>query len=237
MNQDIYNISMLNLSWALGLVAVVFFIYLKWSLAPMGVVYAAIRMLLQLISIGFVLLYLFEWQSPYVMSAVLLFMLAVAGWISLRPLKKKRGRLYSRAFLSLAAGGLLTLSVVIFFVLELSPWYQPRYLIPLAGMIFANAMTSISLTSDRFFYELEKEAAYEHARNRAFEAGMIPIVNSFFAVGLVSLPGMMTGQILAGVSPLVAVRYQIVVMCMLLCASGLSSSIFLILIKNHSASR
>ena len=86
--------------------------------------------------------------------------------------------------------------------------------IPLAGMIYANAMNAVSLGAER--YESELEHGEVTARSRAFRSALIPQVNAFLAVGLVSLPGMMTGQILSGVDPLIAVRYQMMVMAMVL---------------------
>ena len=100
-------------------------------------------------------------------------------------------------------------------------------MIPLAGMIFANAMTAVSLAAERFNAELAHDTSWNEARVIAFHAAMIPVINSLFAVGLVSLPGMMTGQILSGVSPMIAARYQIVVMCMIFASAGISTAIFL----------
>ena len=119
-------------------------------------------------------------------------------------------------------------------VLDLHPWYWPRYVIPLAGMIFTNAMNSVSLAAERFEAELKRDVAYNEARAIALRASLIPITNSLFAVGLVSLPGMMTGQILSGISPLIAARYQIMVMCMVYGAAGISSASFLMLAKNQA---
>jgi len=163
-------------------------------------------------------------------STILLFMLSIASWISLYPIRQIRKKLYSKVFISLLISCGSTLILVVFFVIRLSPWYQTSYLIPIAGMIFANSMNAISLVSERFHKEIARGECYKEARNISFGASMIPIVNTFFAVGLVSLPGMMTGQILAGVDPLIAVRYQIMVMAMLFGASGLSSIIFLTLL-------
>ena len=117
-------------------------------------------------------------------------------------------------------------------VLTLEPWYLPSYMIPLAGMIFANAMNSVSIAGERFSAEISRKSSYQESRNTALMASLIPITNSLFAVGLVSLPGMMTGQILSGVSPFIAARYQIMVMCMVYGSAGIASSIFLRLIKN-----
>jgi putative ABC transport system permease protein len=91
-------------------------------------------------------------------------------------------------------------------------------------------MNSVSLAGERLFSELEHHQDYSRARNTAFQAALIPITNSLLAVGLVSLPGMMTGQILAGTSPLIAARYQIMVMCMIFSSAGISTALFLWLI-------
>jgi putative ABC transport system permease protein len=104
-------------------------------------------------------------------------------------------------------------------------------MIPLAGMILAASMTNISLALERLHSELCNGATFHNASDTAFRTSMIPVINSFLAVGLISLPGMMTGQILSGVSPLIAVRYQIMVMCMIFGAAGLSTMCFLKLIR------
>ena len=120
-------------------------------------------------------------------------------------------------------------------VLRLEPWYQASYMIPLAGMIFAASMTNISLALERLHAELVNGVDFERARSTAFRTSMIPIINSCFAVGLISLPGMMTGQILSGVSPLIAARYQIMVMCMIFGAAGLSTVCFLVMVRSNKS--
>ena len=94
-------------------------------------------------------------------------------------------------------------------------------------------MNSVSLGAERLESELARETGYRDARRLAYQASLIPLLNSLLAVGLVSLPGMMTGQILSGVEPLIAVRYQIMVMCMLTGASGISTAIYLTLATRH----
>ncbi len=96
-------------------------------------------------------------------------------------------------------------------------------------MIFANAMNAISLAAERFTSELAHQQTYPQARNIAFGTALIPITNSLLAVGLVSIPGMMSGQILSGITPVIAARYQIMVMCMLFASAGLSTALFLTL--------
>jgi len=112
-------------------------------------------------------------------------------------------------------------------VLDSQAWFLPRYFIPLAGMIFASCMNTGTVAEERFEVERTNALPYAPMRKTALHAALIPVTNSLFAVGLVSLPGMMTGQILSGISPLVAVQYQMVVMCMIFGASGMSATVYL----------
>ena len=224
-------IPLLNLILVFIPLITVILIHIKWRMNVKTLVYASSRMIIQLIIVGYALIVIFNNINIFLSSGVLLMMLLVSAWISLRPIKQQRSRFFSDTLISIACGGLPVLALVILFVVKLKPWYAPRYLIPLAGMIFANSMNSVSLCAERFFSEKNAEKDYISARNAAYTTALLPLINSFFAVGLVSIPGMMTGQILAGASPLLAVRYQIMVMCMLLGACGISSAIFLTIIK------
>jgi putative ABC transport system permease protein len=94
-------------------------------------------------------------------------------------------------------------------------------------------MNSVSLAAERLQSETERGVPYEKARSISLRTSLIPITNSLFAVGLVALPGMMTGQILSGISPLLAVRYQILVMCMIYSSAGISSFLFLSFVRNY----
>ena len=192
-------------------------------------------MLLQLVLIGYLLNWIFAADSALIVSGVLVFMLLAASWIALRPLAGQRSQALWRSLIAITAAGCLTLALITGFVLQIDPWYSPRELIPLAGMIFASSMNTISLAAERFNAELQRGVAADDALREAYQACLIPLLNSLLAVGLVSLPGMMTGQILAGVSPLIAVRYQIMVMCMLTGASGISAAIYLVLARRHSS--
>jgi putative ABC transport system permease protein len=231
MNTSIYHISLLDLLWVMIPVAMVIVIYMRWTQDKATLFYALFRMLIQLILIGYVLTYIFASDSPYLVVLILSVMLVAASVISLRPLQKQQKSLYLYAFVSIFIGGVFTLMMVIFGVLDLNPWYEPRFLIPLAGMIFANSMNAVSLAAERFESELERKSNYNDARATSYKAALIPIVNALFAVGLVSLPGMMTGQILSGVDPLIAVRYQMMVMLMILGSAGISVAIYLMFLK------
>ncbi|MCK4839376.1 MAG: ABC transporter permease [Desulfobulbaceae bacterium] len=227
MTASVQTIPFVNLALAFIPVFVVAGILYRWTADGHNTIYAVFRMLVQLLLIGYFLIFIFESDSAWVVLAVLVVMLCTSSWISLRTIRSDRWLLYKKAFLAITLGGGLTLLLVTQGVLGLDPWYMPRYLIPLAGMIFANAMNSVSLGGERLTAEMARDVPYEKARSIAFRASLIPITNSLFAVGLVSLPGMMTGQILSGVSPLIAARYQIMVMCMVFASAGISSACFL----------
>ncbi|MCI0500833.1 MAG: ABC transporter permease [Epsilonproteobacteria bacterium] len=225
------QISFLDLVWILIPIIFVYFIYKKWNDDSTTIPYAISRMFLQLILLGYLLTYIFTTKNFFLIITILTIMLLVAGFIALRPVAKKNIKHYFISFVSIAIGGIITLCFVIFCVLDLELWYEPRFLIPLAGMIFANSMNSVSLAGERFEVELERENSYEKARNIAYKTSLIKDLNSLFAVGLVSIPGMMTGQILGGVDPMIAVVYQIMVMCMIIASSGISTAVYLKLLE------
>lgn len=231
MNSTIETIPLANLALAFIPVFIVIGILYRWSLGYGNALYAASRMLVQLLLIGYFLAFIFESESSGLVLTVLAVMVLAASWIALGTVKERQGPLYSKAFCAIAFSGGLTLILVTQGVLGLQPWYRPSYFIPLAGMIFANSMNSVSLAAERLEAEIDRGMNYSEARNIAFRASLIPITNTLFAVGLVALPGMMTGQILSGVSPLIAARYQIMVMCMIFGAAGISSALFLVLVR------
>jgi putative ABC transport system permease protein len=127
-------------------------------------------------------------------------------------------------------------SFALFVIMPVEPWYSPQHAVPILGMILGNTLSGISLGLDRLGGELSArrtqvetllalgatrwEAAREPIR-QAVRTGMIPIVNAMMVVGIVSLPGMMTGQLLAGIAPVHAVKYQIVIMFLIASATAL----------------
>ena len=229
MSNSIHIIPVANLALAFIPVAIVLIIMYRWATGYRRGIYAVMRMLIQLVLIGYVLTYIFATENVAIVMLVLCVMLAASSWIAMTPVIGKDRRLYLYTLLAISLGGVSTLILITQAVLTLQPWFLPRYLIPLAGMIFANSMNAISLAAERLESELRNDVKYEAARHTALNAALIPQINALFAVGLVSLPGMMTGQILSGVSPLIAVRYQIMVMCMIFGSAGISASCYLYL--------
>ena len=213
-------------------VGMVIFILRSWSLEWINSLYAIGRMLIQLIIIAYFLTFLFSTNNSLITLFILVSMVFIASWIALGTVSNDRIKLLKTVFISILFGGGITLFLVTQFVLKLDPWYMPRYMIPIAGMVFASSMNGVSLAAERLKAELDRNISYDKAKSIALKASLIPITNSLFAVGLVSLPGMMTGQILSGISPHIAIRYQIMVMCMIFSAVGLSSYLFLTIVKN-----
>lgn len=228
---DIATISLPRLALSFIPVAIVVALMWRFRLGTGHALHAIARMLLQLTLIGYVLVYIFQSESALTICLVLGVMLVAAGWIALNAVDLPARTLFPASLASVCLGGGSTLLLITQGVLRLDPWFQPSYMIPLAGMIFSASMTNISLALERLQSELDNGVPFLRARDTAFRASMIPVINSFLAVGLISLPGMMTGQILSGVSPLIAVRYQIMVMCMIFGAAGLSTLCFLTMVR------
>jgi len=199
---------------------------------------ASIRTVVQLLLVGYVLQFVFGVGSLLVVMAMAAVMIVMAARAAAgRPSRTFPGAT-GDAFVTLLLTGLVVSVTVTTVVVRPSPWYDPRYFLPLLGMILGNGLTGISLALDSFLASLVAgrdtvetelalgatagEAARPHVRE-AVRRGLIPIINSMMVVGLVSLPGMMTGQILAGADPLAAVKYQIVVMFMIAGATSLGA--------------
>ena len=221
------QISLVQLAYASIPLIIVLVILHFWKANAFTGVYATVRMLGQLFLIGFVLTQIFTTNEAWLVLLVVTVMCLIAAWISLRTTPKLRIRLYPFALGAVVLGGGVVLATIVFGVLQLEPWFMPRYVIPLAGMIFSSSMNAISLAADRYFSDRKSGIDSKASRSKALETALIPATNGMFAVGLVSIPGMMTGQVLSGVSPFIAARYQIMVMMMLFSATGLSAAIFL----------
>lgn len=199
----------------------------RWSGSAQELVWATLRMVVQLLGMGYLLIILFGQDRHWITALVVLFMLVVSAAIAIRMIREDRLSAFKEALLAIGVGGGSVFVLVVFGVLEGGQGFSARFVVPLAGMIFANAMTAVTLCAERFESERAAGRGSREARNAAWQISLIPQINSFLAVGLVSLPGMMTGQIIAGASPLDAVRYQILVMAMVLGSTGISVAIFL----------
>jgi len=234
LQNSMIDLSVLDLTLAAGLILIAIGISYRQRIGlTRDLVIGAVRTVVQLVLVGYVLVYIFALDRWYLVVSALLMMLAVAAWTAGGRQDHPTRKLYGILGLAMLLGSGLTLVYVGSLVVRADPWYDPRYLIPLFGMIIGNAMNAASLAAERLAGEMDARRAAaeaylalrasparatEDAVRRATRASMIPMVNSLMVVGIVALPGMMTGQIIAGASPLSAVRYQIVVMFMLVAA-------------------
>ncbi|WP_201584219.1 ABC transporter permease [Psychrobacter jeotgali] len=206
---------------------------------------AAIRTVVQLSFIGLVLAWIFAREHWYEVLIILTIMTLIAGSAAKSRVKRAYKGLFTDTLIAVSASAVLVTIIAIGFILQVRPWYTPQFIIPILGLILGNALTAISLTSNQLVEALyEQQARIEMMLSlsaRPFEAvheqitaaiinGMTPTLNSMLVVGIVSLPGMMTGQILAGADPTQAVRYQIVTMFLICVSSTLGCTISALLI-------
>ncbi len=224
------TIPFFNLFYLLLPMIVVGIFYYKWTDDKKDIILATFRMIIQLLLIGYLLVFIFEDKHSFVVISIILFMAFVSSQITIRNVQNKSLKHYGIIFISIFSSVIIHLFLIIVFVLEIQNFYEPRYIIPIAGMVFASTMNAISLCIERFEKE-EKRCDFILARKISFKAAMIPQINSLLAVGIVALPGMMTGQILSGIDPLIAVRYQIMIMAMTLSTAGISIIIYFLLIR------
>ena len=222
-------IELYNLLYLLFPLIIVWYFYKLWVKDKYEIINSTIRMIIQLLLIGYVLVYIFDNQNYLLGIFILIFMMLISTYIARRNIKNKSKYEYLLILVSLSISGLIHLIIIVLLVLKLENIYIPQYVIPIAGMLFSNIMNSLSLGIERFEMEYNISKDFVQARAIAFKASMIPQINSLLAVGLVSLPGMMTGQILSGVDPLIAVRYQIMIMAVILSSSGISIIIYFLL--------
>lgn len=243
MNNELIEIDLVQMGFAVGLMAIAIGLSawqklgLEWNLTV-----ATVRTIVQLLAVGYILEIVFALESPWAVLAILLVMLIIAAIVARNRISKKVPNLLPIVGGSILASTALTLGYINILVLQPQPWYDPQYLVPLAGIILGNAMNAAAIGGERLVSTLNKSqleiethlslgatpsqatAAY---RQDAVKAGLIPTLNSMMVVGVVTLPGIITGQILSGVNPLDAAVYQMLIMFILAIAT-LSTTTLLI---------
>lgn len=237
------QIGWVGLAWTVLLIAIALVMSRTQRLGlEQRLLIGCVRTVIQLILIGYVLGWIIDVQNMWVVLAAMAFQLGMATWtaggLQQPPLRGAR----LTAFIALAPSYLLVIVVLLALVVRPEPWWNPRVVLTLGGMILGNAMTGVALALNRFRSELGAHREIVQARvalgaswriavgeerRAAAHAAVLPTVTGLLTVGLVSLPGMMTGQIIAGAQPLQAVQYQIVVMFMLAAVVGVATAIAL----------
>lgn len=243
MNGDLIIVGWENVFIGLGLGAVaVGLSYFNGFRLERDITVGIFRTLIQLSILGYVLVYIFRIEAIWAIVLILITMTLIAAFTA----KSRMKILYPGAipvlWISISAGSFFALAYITLLSLSDPMAISPRYLIPLGGMAIGNVLNGVTLAMERFRSELKNnrdrievllsmgadssEAASESARN-SFTAAMIPLLNSMMVIGLIQIPGMMSGQVLTGADPLIASRYQILVMMMLLGGQVISLTFFL----------
>ena len=228
---------------ALAAVLVLLLAGLSWALhlgIGRRVLIASTRSAVQLALLGLVLDTLFRQTNPWLIAALTLFMLSVAGY-EVRARQKKRfvgAWGYGIGTLSMFLSSFTVTLLALLLIVRVDPWYTPQYLIPLLGMLLGNTMSGVAVAldnltrnawSNRHMIEAQLmlgadwNSAIGEFRRDALRSGLIPIINAMSTAGVVSLPGMMTGQILAGSPPWEAAKYQLMILFLIAAGTGLGS--------------
>lgn len=239
----------LGIAAALVILLAIISLYMQLHIAK-SLLVAALRTTAQLLLIGLVLNVLFANVNLWFVTAISLIMLSVAAR---EVLARQQRRFHgwwgygvgsASMFISAFSITLLTLWVVI----NNDPWYSPQYAIPLLGMLLGNTMNGVALSLDRLTHEAwqqqeiieqrlmlgdDRKTAFADIRRDSIRSGMIPIINAMTTAGLVNLPGMMTGQILAGSAPVEAVKYQILILFLIAAGTGFGVIISVTLASRH----
>lgn len=245
-----------QVAMAAGLILVngIISIYLRLNL-ELSLLVASLRTIIQLLLIGLVLKWVFGQENVSVVLLLAFVMTIIAGMTAAGRNQKKFPGLYWNTIVSVWASSWIVTSFALFVVLNgTERWYTPQYAIPLLGMVLGNTLNGISLglntlTDNLVLNRTQVDSLlaigatrWEAVRTpvrQALRTGMLPIINSMMVVGIVSLPGMMTGQLVSGMDPMQAVKYQIVIMFLIASATGLGTigvvllSIYRLFNENH----
>lgn len=238
---NVISLSAFDLSLAALLVILlaVMSVILKLGLSN-RIIIAAIRTVVQLLLIGLVLKALFAQVNLLFVSALSIVMLLIAGREVMARQQRRFGGIwgYGLGTLSMFISSFALTIYALIVIVGTDPWYTPQYAIPLLGMMLGNTMTGVALSLDKLTTTAWQQRAVIEARlmlgqdwrtaigditRDSVRIGMIPMINAMAAAGLVSLPGMMTGQILSGTDPVEAVKYQILIMFLITAGTGFSA--------------
>lgn len=238
MTDGVVNIGNLELaaSALLMLVAGIVSLRLKLDLAK-DIAVSTVRAFIQLLAMGFLLLYLFKYQTWWLVCIVIAAMSIAATQIAVSRVKGVARGIWLDVFLSIFVSSMVIAFIVVEGVIHAQPWYSARELVPITGMILGNTLSAAAVAIERLFADMDarsdeiyamivlgatpREAAFRSIKS-AIGAGMTPALATLSAAGIVQIPGMMSGQILAGADPVVAAKYQIVVLLMMSAATTIT---------------
>jgi putative ABC transport system permease protein len=206
---------------------------------------SSIRMTIQLILTGYILVYIFNNENPLYTILIIIIMEAFAIHNIFKRVKVNLSKKIKKIIgISMVFGTVTSILYFLLVVVRINPWYNPRYFIPISGMLIGNSMTGISLGVSRLVDGMHSKKhliesalmlgatpkmASKEIVDNAFDSAILPTINSMIGMGIVFLPGMMTGQILSGTSPVTAIEYQIAIMLGILGSVSLTVMLFVYL--------
>ena len=211
-----------------------------------------IRTFAQLFLMGYALTFIFQQENVWLTLGIFVIMAVSASFIIRGRVKEKQVPYMLPTFMTMFISYFVTALFVSGLIIGVAPWWEPRYFLPIGGMVIGNSMSALAIALERLFREMRQEkglietrlclgANYKEASSEMFKnavtAGMIPSINAMMGAGLVFIPGMMSGQILAGADPLQAIRYQIVIMLMLVGSTATTSIITILIVRKRCFGR
>lgn len=246
MNDTVMNLSVVQLAIAYIFVLLLLIIFKSRGIKrEKQILIASTRMTVQLTLMGYVLMFVFDNPSWWLTSLMITIMITFAIYNSIKRVKTTMSKELKKIIaFAIICGALATAVFFIIVVLQVKPWFNPQYFIPISGMIIGNSMTGIALGANKLCSDIEDKrveienslmlgasplVATKEIVNNAFDSAILPTMNNMLTIGIVSIPGMMTGQILSGTFPLTAIKYQIGIMLAILGSTGLATVLFVTL--------
>ncbi|GAA0738981.1 ABC transporter permease [Clostridium oceanicum] len=235
----VINLSNYQVALAFVFILIVFIIFKHRGIRKeKELIISSLRMTFQLVLVGYLLTYIFKNPNPIVTMIIIFLMEVFSVYTIFKKFKNRLSNNLKKVIaLSVSLGTFICIIYFLLVVVRIKPWYNPQYLIPIAGMFIGNSMTGVGLginslvegmTTKKEYIEealilgATPKIASKEIINNSFDAAIMPTMNSMIGMGIVFLPGMMTGQILSGIIPTTAISYQIVIMLGILGSVSLS---------------
>lgn len=245
-NSTVMDLSLLNLAIAYVFVLLLLIIFKARGIKrEKMILIATTRMTIQLTIMGYILMYVFSNPSWWLTLIMLVVMVGFAVFNALKRVKFSMNKKLKQLIMaSMIIGYVVTAIIFMLAVLHVTPWFNPQYIIPISGMIVGNSMTGVALGANKLCSSMQEKhdmienslmlgatpsVATKDIVNDAFDSAILPTMNNMLTMGIVSLPGMMTGQILSGTFPITAIKYQIGIMLAILGCTAITVVLFVTL--------
>jgi putative ABC transport system permease protein len=237
--QDLIKLDLVDLVIAVGLMAIAIGLSTWERLGlELNLAMATGRTILQLLVLGYVLDFIFAWDNVWGVLAILAVILTITAMVARNRISVKIPQVLPLVWGAILISTALTVIYTNFLIIQPDRWYEPRYVIPLAGIVLGNAMNAAAIAGERLvstlnsqYVEIEThlslgatpQQAVSQYRKQAIRSAFLPTLNQMMLMGMVAIPGITTGQLIAGISPLDAVYYEIVIIFMVSVANLLTT--------------